>query len=219
MRISPRLICSAVVLISVVVRGATVTGTVVDENGNPVVALVRFIPQGAGPASVVDVTSTSTGTFAAPNITGSVEICIQAPGKGYVNPCLWPSSRIIAPSVSSQAALQLTVKKGAAVTIQVTDPSGVLASNGSAPLLVGVFAPGGMYYPADLIAKGQTGRSYSLTIPYGIGAQLFIHSPFFVIADSTGQPIATSGLSLPFLQNTSAQTATALVFSITGKKN
>src|SRR5215469_17919059 len=171
---------AGIFLFSIASTLSAATGSVVDESGKPVTgALIRFVQHnapGVSAAAVPDVASAADGTFTLPNLTGAAEVCIQVPGSnaGYVNPCLWPSQKLTLSSLSATALapIQIIVKKGAIATIRVNDPTGVLAANPKQPLIVGVFAPGGMFYPATQKQADKTGRSYSLTVPYGVSASL-----------------------------------------------
>ena len=201
-------------------RAAGGTGTVLDEEGRPLAAFVRFIPQGSSVAGLLDAKSVNDGTFTVADLPASaVEVCIQVPGGGYVNPCLWPSAKLILPSGASVTLLRLVAKKGSVVTIRVNDPSGLLEANPALPILVGIFAPGGMYYSAQVTARDKSGRSYSFTIPYGVNVYLFVRSPSFEISDSAGQLLGAGGLSLPLLQAPGDLKDKSFVFSVKGKKN
>ena len=88
-------------------------------------------------AGLLDAKSVNDGTFTVADLPASaVEVCIQVPGGGYVNPCLWPSAKLILPSGASVTLLRLVAKKGSVVTIRVNDPSGLLEANPALPILV-----------------------------------------------------------------------------------
>jgi hypothetical protein len=114
------------------------------------------------------------------------------------------------------------MKRGAAVSIRVDDPSGLLVQNeGKTPgahLLLGVRSDAGIFHTASVIAQDPGGRDYSVTIPFDAKVNLVVASSFFRLADATGAPFAASGAAAVPVAVPSGQAPPTLRLAVSGHR-
>jgi hypothetical protein len=114
------------------------------------------------------------------------------------------------------------LKRGAAVSIRVDDPSGLLAQNeGKTPgahLLLGVRSDVGIFHTGSVIAEDPAGREYSVTIPYDAKVNLVVASSFFRLTDTTAAPFAASGAASVPVAVPSGQVPPTLRLTVSGHR-
>ena len=116
-------------------------------------------------------------------------------------------------------ATALNLTKGVFVTVQVSDPAGLLPQTSGGPfaspkLLVGVVFGRGAYQGASATAASPTGRTFQLAVPAGVPFTLRLFSTDVKVVDETGASVDVSGSRIPF-QATAGQDV-SFNFAISG---
>lgn len=186
--------------------GGQVSVTVMGEDGSILggagVFLTRTVAPGAPPRQRADwsATASAAGTVTfdlLPN--GEYTLCAQAASGSWLNPCEWGTARptVVLSAPQRTVSTSLVLKRGAAVSIRMDDPSGLLAQNeGKTPgahLLLGVRSDALIFHPASIIAQDTGGRNYQVTIPFDANVNIVVASSFFRLTDATGAAFAASG--------------------------
>ena len=164
--------------------------TVVGEDGTPRAAAVQIVPtvSSLGPGHAGE--ALQDGKLQIPSLAaGNYEVCLNVRSGGHVNPCLWPSHKLSLVLDGSATPLQFVVKKGAVVTVRLTDTAGLIAANPGSRVMLGIFSPAAGFYPFSTSVTDATGRSYTGTIPYDVTVNFLLHVPGFHIEDSTGHEL------------------------------
>ncbi len=191
------------------------------------VFLQRALPLGAPPKQRTNWGTTSSAAGVAtfdllPN--GQYTLCAQAASGNWLNPCEWGAARpsVVVSATQRTAGTTLVLKRGAAVSVRVDDPSGLLAQNeGKTPgahLLLGVRNDVGIFRAASVIAENPAGKEYSVTIPYDAKVNLVVASSFFRLADATGVPFAVSGAAAVPVAVPSGQAPPTLRLAVSGRR-
>jgi hypothetical protein len=211
--------------------GGEISVTVKGEDGSVQsgagVFLKRTLAQGAPPRQRADWSSTAsaagTVTFnLLPN--GQCALCAQAAAGNWLNPCEWGAARpaVVVSAAQRTVSTTLVLKRGAAVSIRVDDPSGLLAQNeGKTPgahLLLGVRSDVGIFHTGSVIAEDPAGREYSVTIPYDAKVNLVVASSFFRLTDTTAAPFAASGAASVPVAVPSGQVPPTLRLTVSGHR-
>ena len=141
-----------------------------------------------------------TGRFMAFLPPGSYVACAETNTPGFLDPCHFGTSAPTFTLAKGQIleGVDLVMAKGAILSIQVNDPNGLL----KAP--AGVVAPDchikvitakGYRYEAPITASSATGRSHTITVPFGAAITVLVISPNLIVTDSTGKPTSSAGAS------------------------
>ncbi len=155
---------------------------------------------------------------------GQYTLCAQTASGNWLNPCEWGAAR---PTAVVNAALQavettLILKRGAAVSVRVDDPGGLLAQNeGKTPgahLLLGVRSDALIFHPASVVAQDSAGRTYQITIPFDAKVNLVLASSFFRLTDGMGAALAASGSATIPVAVPSGQTPPTLRLVVSGRR-
>jgi hypothetical protein len=234
-------IVTAALLINVSIMGqstgqipGSVSGTVVDDSGKPVVGARIFISQ-ALPASaprpaappvitgphVITTMTDYRGMFMTGHLlAGDYIACAQAPAQAVLDPCHWAASapEFTVTAGSTTAGVKITMAKGAIVPIHLNDPQQLLASVSAAAepdVMFHIVTAKGHHYPAIIVAQSATSRDHAVTVPFGTPLTLQVFSQHLVIGDETGQPAAAAGKNISVAAGSAAESFT---FTVSGRK-
>lgn len=170
-------------------------------------------------------TASSAGTVTfnlLPN--GRYTLCAQAASGNWLNPCEWGSARptVVVSAAQRRVGMTLVLKRGAAVSVRVDDPSQSLAQNeGKTPgahLLLGVRTDAGFFRTASVVAQDPKGRDYSVTIPFDAKMNLVVATSFYRLTDATGAPLAASGAAAIPVAVQSGQAPPTLRLAVSGRR-
>jgi hypothetical protein len=155
---------------------------------------------------------------------GQYTLCAQAVSGHWLNPCEWGATRpaVVLSAPQGTARTTLVLKRGAAVSIRVDDPNGLLAQNeGKTPgahLLLGVRSDALIFHPASIVAQDSGGRNYEVTIPFDANVKLVVASSFFRLTDAAGAPFAAGGTANIPVSVPSGQPAPTLRLTVSGRR-
>jgi hypothetical protein len=231
--------CSSFVFLTILgplhaqTSSAAVTGTVVDDAGNPVAA-ARVLISHAVPANgphfpapptitghlTATIVSDGNGNFTATNLpAGQYVMCAEVTTQGLLDPCHWAVS---APSFTLTdgqpvSGLKIVMAKGAVLTVHLDDPDGLLNKSVAGPVdfdcAVHVVTSKGIHQFAAIQANNARGRDHVITIPYGTPVTLKVVTAHLTITDKSGGPVPAQA------SITAAPGATlAINYTIKGKK-
>jgi len=191
---------------------------------------VMAIKDGAPPLSK----NTRTGGDGAFEIqglpAGKYSVCVQA-GDGYLDPCQWNETPATVTLVSGQAAKGMSVRLTAAsiLTVEVQDAQKVLSQktkDGRRPgLMVGVWGPKGLYYPARATGGPVAGASseaavdsyrYQIAVPRDMMLKLQIASRDLKLGDGTGVALPGNASQQAFQHAAGDPNPKTFVFTVLG---
>ena len=170
----------------------------------------------AGGTVVADI----AGAFSVANLpTGTYMLCASVPSAPYLDPCV--SRQAIPATVSAEATATtaISLQKGVYLKVRISDPLHLLPQSVDGPLTprklqVGITYVNAAYQGAANVDVDATGRDYQLIIPAGTPFQLWLYSSSITLADTSGNPVATSGAGTAF-QATAGQDQ-SFTFVVTG---
>ncbi len=210
---------------------AAITGTVVDDTGNPVAAARVLIshsasgPRFAAPPTVTGPLATTTvtdqtGSFVVADLApGEYVACAQTTPPGLLDPCHWAASAptfVVAVGQPTQS-LKIVMTKGAVVPIHVADPTGVLSNSVTSAMAptfqIHVVTGKGLHYNAPVQAQSATSWDYAATVPYNIPLSIRVVSAGALVADQAGNALPSGGSPVTIL---SGATPSPITFTITG---
>lgn len=214
----------------------SVTGTVVDDSGKPVIRARVFIsqalpPTAARPAAppvitgphVITTMTDHNGQFLSGHLRPGIYVaCAQYAPQGLLDPCHWSTSAPEFTVTAGQATtgVKIVMAKGAIIPIHVDDPHQLLAASsakaaGQTDLQFHIVTAKGHRYIAPVIATSKNGRDHAITIPFGTSLNVQVISPHLAVNDDAGKPANPAGKSL----NVPAATAPAsLHYTVIGAK-
>jgi len=155
---------------------------------------------------------------------GTFALCAQAATDGYLSSCDWGAKPPTVTLTSGQdsAGNQLTMKTGSILKVRVQDPTQSLSQktlSGLGPdLVMGVFGPQSLFYPAHQAGKDAGGANYQLTIPLDTRVTFSIASQSLKLADSNGVELPNSSSQQAVQQSTGNSNPPNLVYTIIGPK-
>ena len=194
-------------------RAGSISGTVVDEPGNGianatvVVYKVRaLLPPGTTGRRVLEpgvgktVQTAAGGAFQIPNLPpGRYYICAAGPQRNQLNTCRWrhPDAPVSVSAFQPTTGVELKLRTGILITLQVQDPASRLAANTS-QFLAGVISGSGEYARAQLVSSGANIFQYVVAVPRGSSVRLFVDS-LLTVTDLSGRLIdkRRPGLLIP----------------------
>ncbi len=201
--------------------GGSIAGTLVDETGAAVKsALVVASKTGVPPATGNALSNANGAFFIAGLQQGAYSICVQDSSGTYLDPCDWSASPATVNLQTGQQAkgLRVTLKKGTPVFVKLNDQGKLLDLSTPAKLLpflfLGVKTPKGLFSPAVLTSKDNSGRTYRATVPPDTALRLTIFSPQVSLTDDKGLPIAAKGADIAINQSSAANQGLTLNFSV-----
>lgn len=155
---------------------------------------------------------------------GQYTVCAQAPQGNWLNPCEWGYARPAVVVSAAQRTVSTTVvlKRGAAVSIRVADPGGLLPQHErktpGAHLLLGVRSDAGIFHTAPMVALDPAGREYSVTVPFNARVNLVVASSFFRLTDASGAAFAAGGSAIVPVTVSSGQAPPTLRLAVSGHR-
>lgn len=156
---------------------------------------------------------------------GQYTMCAQAASGNWLNPCEWgaaPRPAVVVSAAQRTVSTTLVLKRGAAASIRVDDPGGLLAQHeGKTPgahLLMGVRSDAGFFRPASVVAQDSGGRRYEVTIPFDAKMNLVVASSFFRLTDGSGGLFAASGAATIPVAVPSGQAPPTLRLAVSGRR-
>lgn len=211
---------------------ASIAGTVLDAKMlKPIpAALVMAIHNGLPPLSK-NTRSGGDGAFQIQGLQpGKYSLCVQAPGRGYLDSCQWNAGPITVTLVSGQAAAGVALRLTAAsvLNIQVQDAQKVMSQrtkDGRRPeVTVGVWGPNGLYYPArasggPTAAPNQTEAnicSYQISVPRDTALKFHIASRDLKLGDAAGAALAGNASQQSFQHATGDANPKGFAFTVLG---
>ncbi len=182
-------------------------GNVDDDKGQHVSkAFIVASPRSSGGGSAATVVTGPNGEFTVSGLKpGNYSICVQSPGDPHLDPCVWstaPQVTVGAGTVSSVAMPKVT--KGSLFVLQIGDPRELWTA--SDDFLVGITLPSSRFFPLRLAARGGTGRTYDLAVPFDTPMVLYLSSTHLLFADDKGKILGHTA-SIPFKHVTGGNNA------------
>jgi hypothetical protein len=144
-------------------------------------------------------TTDGNGNLAVQNLPpGTYAICASVPGAAYLDPCVWqqPIRLVVSAGTNTQQTLNLT--KGVFVTVQLSDPAGLLPQPGGGPFASPKLLVGFVYGRGAYQGVSATGRTFQLAVPTGVPFTLRLFSTDVKVIDETGASVDVSGSQIPF---------------------
>ena len=190
----------------------SVSGTVVDDSGKPVVKARVFIsralpvnaPHIAAPpvmtgAQIITTMTDHTGAFVSGHLpAGDYVACAQYAAQGLLDPCHWAAAapQFTVTSGKTTGSVKITMARGAVIPIHINDPHQLLSTPKGAvasDLRIHVVTVKGHHYEAPIVASNKNGRDHQVTVPFGTPIQVQVISPHLAVNDDTGKPTTTAG--------------------------
>ena len=133
------------------------------------------------------------GSFQLQNLpAGTYSLCVKPADDGYLDPCEWgQTASSVTVTVGQKSTGNLpTASAGSVLKIRIQDTAQLLFQKGKTgylpDLLVGIFGPNGMFYPAHVANRDIRGLDLQLTIPFDTLLSLTVASKTAELADSAG---------------------------------
>jgi protocatechuate 3,4-dioxygenase beta subunit len=191
---------------------APITGTVVDDSGNPVAGAAviyhGFVPMTlstknnhpvpAGTAIGGSVTANSAGQFTTPALApGPYSLCVYAPDPHLISNCDWATSQPPVTIGPTAIDTQITLRRGVVIHVATSDPNGRLVDN--ARYYLSAMTKTGAYATAQkdpTVANAGSGTALAVTVPKSTDVYLFLDTELTVINSATGATVlpGTAGL-------------------------
>jgi hypothetical protein len=167
--------------------------------------------------------SAADGSFQLQNLpAGTYSLCVKPADDGYLDPCEWgqtASSVTVTAGQKSTGNLP-TASAGSVLKIRIQDTAQLLFQKGKSgylpDLLVGIFGPNGMFYPAHVANRDIRGLDLQLTIPFNTPLSLSVTSKAAKLADSTGVALPAGGAQAPFQHATGNPSPPSFTYTVTG---
>jgi hypothetical protein len=212
---------------------ATIQGTILDgKTQKPVPAALVIASRAGAPPFTRNTKSGGDGAFQIQGLTaGTYSLCVQVAGDQYLDPCLWSGTPATVTLTSGQVASGISVKLTAAsvLNVQVQDAQNALSqmtSDGRRPdLTLGVWGPGGLYYPAHAsgspaaagsLQAGIASYSYRLAVPFDTALNFYIASHDLKLGDATGVALPANASQQAFQHATGDPNPKSFSFSVLG---
>jgi hypothetical protein len=213
---------------------ASIGGTVVDaKTQKPVPAALVVASRMGAPPFTRNTKSGADGAFQIRGLTaGDYLVCVQASGDRYLNPCHWNGSPVGVRLASAQAAtgIRMALTPASVLNVQVKDAQKALSQltkDGRRPdLSVGVWGPGGLYYPARPVSAvaGAVGPqasipiySYQLAVPRDTALSFYIASRDLKLGDASGAALPANTSQQAFQHATGDANPKSFTFTVLGK--
>lgn len=117
------------------------------------------------------------------------------------------------------SGLKIVMAKGTVLTVHLDDPSGLLNKSVTGPVdfdcVVHLVTSKRIHYFAAFQANNARGRDNVTTIPYGAPVTVKIVAAHLTIADNSGSPVPSQGVSITA---TPGAALVAVDYTITGTK-
>jgi hypothetical protein len=186
------------------------TGTVADDIGVPVAGATvsysrriryasdsrhRLAPVPGELSFAGSVTTDEQGRFAAPPAPpGAYVLCLDHPAGGYVDPCKWGGPVTVAGLAAEEARSvgSIPVRRGAILNIRLFDAKSLLPPCSDITTHCGVtvaIQSGGAFLNVPVSSTDPGVRQFTVTVPMGLQAGLWLFSRELIILDESGNPL------------------------------
>lgn len=191
-----RLLCIPLFLTVSIGNAKTVEVAVVSDKGVPIPSAKVSLHRVNGPAGPPLTASSGTdrkGVIEASDEVGW-KVCASAVLQKYFDTCIWenevPQDVRVAPG-TAKVSPTVTLRTGAMLRFQVSDPESVLGSTPDAGLEIGVITDQGRYYQAGAsFDKESRSIDYEILVPSGLNLRLSIASFGLSVTDESGVPLS-----------------------------
>jgi len=202
---------------------ATISGTVVSNDGMPLSAVLVVNSTDSISASALTTASGSTGSFQLSGVpAGNYQICVTVQSGAFIDPCLWNTSGATIALAASQslAGQVITVQQAAILHVRINDPQSLInipQSNGAPRgILMGVFALGSRFYSLLPMSTDSNGFDEQIAIPGGTSVPFTIMPLGLSLTDSSGNAVPPSGASIAIsVPLSSLSTPIVLTYNVT----
>jgi hypothetical protein len=213
----------------------TIAGTL-NSSGGPVGgAFISAYLQASGTSGkfgpVFNALTGTDGSFAMNGLpTGKYLLCAEKASAALLNPCLWSAtSNTVTVAGGASASVALTAETGVSMTIRVSDPNGLLASNPSLnDILINAKTTSGRNVLAALASKDSSGQTMTVLVPQSAAINLGVYSSNLSLTDNQGDSFTTPNVAVTVSVPTGVTAApagatgnaatAALTLTIQGKK-
>jgi hypothetical protein len=210
---------------------ASIGGTVLDAKSQKPIPSALVMATQTGPSGFTARTkSGGDGAFRFQGLpAGTFSLCVQTAGGRYLDVCQWNGGSPTVTLSAGQAAAGVSVRLAPAsvLNVQVQDPQKVLSQktkDGRRPhLAVGVWGPGGLYYPARSLgaapaANIQGGVTYNFQLPVPRDTTLTLHvaSRDVNLGDAGGVPLPANASRQAFQHATGDPNPRRFAFTVMG---
>ncbi len=197
------LVCALVAPAMLAQTVASISGTLVGDDGKPLAGSITAIRVG-GFGGGKQATANAAGAFSLASLSaGSYQLCASVKGGGYLDPCSWEATPAVIQVAAGQAVAgnRLTVKKGAALQVRINDAAQVLqkptpAGTVKPHVLVGVITSRRVFEPLRLTGQDGYGQNRQGTVPLDRPFALYIRGQGVQVTDSSGMSISPAGTTL-----------------------
>lgn len=215
---------------------ASVAGMVVDaKTQKPIPAAIVMAIRADLPPLRKTTGTGGDGAFKIGDLpAGRYSLCVQAPGDTWLDPCQWNATPAGILLTAGQAATGVSLNLAAAsvLNVEVRDAGKLLThkkTDGRDPdLAIGVWGPGGLYYPALAVASPshigspqssgtpELAYTYRLAIPRDTPLKLHVSSKDLRLGDARGALLAGSTSQQTFQHTTGDANPKSFVFTVLG---
>lgn len=217
------------------IETASITGTVLDaKTQKPVPAALVIASRAGAPPFTRNTKSGGDGAYQIQGLTpGNYLVCVQASGDQYLNPCEWNGSPAGVTLVLGKPAtgIKIALTPASLLNVQVKDSQKALSQptkdGRRLDLSIGVWGPGGRYYPARAVsAPTATGGpeanapaySYQLAAPRDIALKLHVSSRGLKLGDANGVALPGNANQQAFQHATGDAKPKNFTFTVLGRQ-
>jgi len=155
-----------------------------------------------------------------PLVNGGYQICVQAPGSVWLNSCEWlpnDSPTVVLSSQQASASVNIVLKRGALVSVQLNDPGHLLQPGlvAGAHFVLGVGTDSHYFRTAQVVAESASARTYQLLIPFDRSINIAVARSLLQLQAASGAILSNAGSSIPVLVPSGQQPPT-LVLTVAG---
>jgi len=212
---------------------ASISGVVLDAATNKPVpaALVLAVRTGLPPLAG-NTRSGGDGAFQISRLpAGTYSLCVQVQGAPYLDPCEWNARPTTVTLLSGQPAtgVSIRLRAGSILNIRVQDTQRIMSQKtraGRPPeLMVGVWGPGGLYYPARdtrgwIPAASQDpvadSHDYQIAVPRDTALRLHVASDDLKLGDALGAALTANQSREVFQHLTGDANPKSFAFTVLG---
>ena len=204
-------------------RSASISGTVVGDNGQPVSAVVTALKLGL-PVGTGRADSAADGSFSIKNLPdGTYNMCVADKAGIYLDPCAWSSAQftVTITAKASASGYKLVVTKGSPLQVRMNDANQVLQATAVAPnrrsasLVAAVVTARHTLQPLIVISKDTGGQSLQTMIPVNQTVSLALFGKGVAVADASGRPLDVANSTRISVQATSNQIQVPVTLTVT----
>jgi|SRR6266545_361001 len=147
-------------------------------------------------------------------------MCVQAPASEYLDPCLWSTRQTMVTLAAGQNLTGQSIQAagGAFVRVRLQDAQkrlkASLGSGKSAPMLIGIWTPAGIFLPLTMMAEDEDGRNYQVLVPWDSNLRLAVSGGALQLEDEKRVPVPSAGAALEVRRNAQDAHQKTLVFHV-----